>query len=301
VVVIAAAFAIAVASVAFAVRAFRSSRELQPAASDSFAHVRGWIACGGDLLRAIDPSSTAGSVTQVRLTTDQDPESPVAWSTDGSRLLVDRASRGGHYFFALSGDGTEVRVEPVSTVTDVSSFSPGGGKVVYGSDGAVWAVDVDSHTVRVIARGGTLLPQYLQHPSLSPDGTQIAYMQIAHGGGQAELWVMNADGSGRRLISDSRKLWDFGPMAWSPDGTRLAVAFYSQQHRFLISVIHVDGSGFTRLAAGASPSWSPDGSRIAYTRPGDGQLMTVNADGSNVRDLGVSCRSAAWNPVPAGP
>ncbi len=64
VVTIAAAFAIAVASIAIAIRAFRSAEEKLPASgAATFGQVRGWIACGGQPLTAIDPDSSPGSLT----------------------------------------------------------------------------------------------------------------------------------------------------------------------------------------------------------------------------------------------
>ena len=60
--------------------------------------------------------------------------------------------------------------------------------------------------------------------SLSPDGTKIAYWDDG-------LWVMNADGSSqRKVLSRGPQVGREGPpvlfddgVAWSPDGTKLAV------------------------------------------------------------------------------
>ena len=36
------------------------------------------------------------------------------------------------------------------------------------------------------------------------------------------------------------------------------------------------------------PDWSPDGSQIAFHRPGEtGELFVMNADGANIRSLGI--------------
>jgi Tol biopolymer transport system component len=54
-------------------------------------------------------------------------------------------------------------------------------------------------------------------PRFAPDGRRIAYL---HNG---TVWVMNADGTGKRQVSDRVG----GAPAWSPDGASIAFAGYS--------------------------------------------------------------------------
>lgn len=300
-----AVLALVAAAVAIggAIQVFRQAERRTPAGQlpqGSFELAQGWIACGGQPLTAIDPSSSPGSVNEVRLTPAEDNapvvDTPLAWSRDGSRLLVSRLSRGGPYNYALSADGSEVRLEPVSD-SKMNSISPTGTKVVYELDGAIYDVGVDTHAPHLIVRGAPLLPNFFLHPSLSPDGKRIVSMCLSDS--RYDVWVMNADGSGRRVIwKNGHLLGDIGPLVWSPDGTRLAIQVYTPNHHFVIDVIGIDGSGLTRVAAHAtSPSWSPHGSRIAFIGLQNSHVMTMNADGSDQQDLGVSCSGVAWNPV----
>jgi len=93
---------------------------------------------------------------------------------------------------------------------------------------------------------------------------------------------------------------------FSPDGTRLAVA-YDQHDHWDIHVMNADGSGRTRLTEtplraiveqrisgqeprswnNVAPVWSPDGSQIAFLtdRTGRWEIWVMNADGSNQRPL----------------
>src|SRR5205807_4037283 len=77
----------------------------------------------------------------------------------------------------------------------------------------------------------------------SPDETQIAY-EAAESGGKPDIWVMNADGTGRIQLTQSPAR-DENP-DWSPDGTR--IAFYSERTgNAQIWVINADGSGEQRI------------------------------------------------------
>lgn len=95
--------------------------------------------------------------------------------------------------------------------------------------------------------------------------------------------------------------------AWSPDGTKLAVAIFpTGSGDRAIWIMNDDGSNARRIASAnnvSQPSWSPDGTQIAYAGDtADGSAIhIVNADGSNDRIVGpvepkVDYFSAAFSP-----
>ncbi|HXI33128.1 MAG TPA: PKD domain-containing protein [Gemmatimonadales bacterium] len=83
--------------------------------------------------------------------------------------------------------------------------------------------------------------------------------------GNAEIYVMNADGSGVTRLTDDPAS-DFYP-TWSPDGSRIAFTSTRDGHNN-IYVMNADGSGVTQLTTSTSPfgSQAPAwcGTRIAY-------------------------------------
>jgi len=139
--------------------------------------------------------------------------------------------------------------------------------------------------------------------AFSPDGSQVAFSAGA-GSRHAELFVMNADGSGLRQLTHDGG-YSSSP-AWSPDGSMIAYArssaLFNPSDLF---VIGAGGGASTPMVAetGVSeqdPSWSPDGTRIAFTVVdirGLDSIVSMRQDGADRMELARGrVSSPAWSP-----
>ncbi len=99
-------------------------------------------------------------------------------------------------------------------------------------------------------------------PSWSPEGDRIAFAR------EGDIYVMNANGSGARRISDVTA--EEAEPAWSPDGRWIAYARREPGTPVReIWIMRPDGTGRQQLtelqSASYSPAWSPDSTRIAFS------------------------------------
>ena len=167
------------------------------------------------------------------------------------------------------------------------------GRIVFDNGEDVWSVNVDGTGLTRL----TDSPWREFDPAWSPDRTRIAYR--SEPSDHPELWVMNADGSGKHPLA-----LDGGFPAWSADGSAIAYApGGGPSGRSCIAIMNPDGSGQRRLPHtdfGEYPSWSPDGKRIAFNNnlTGSGRMYIVDVEGSALVDLsGVGQGHAVdWSP-----
>lgn len=138
-----------------------------------------------------------------------------------------------------------------------------------------WVVFWQSQTVRrapaSVAVPLTAYPGFESEPSLSPDGSQVAFAWDGPGEDNRDIYVkLVGPGQPLRLTTDPR--WDAKP-SWSPDGRLIAFERYVGGGKTAVFVIPALG-GAERLVAtldsrGAQPrprgnlTWTPDGKWIA--------------------------------------
>jgi Tol biopolymer transport system component len=254
---------------------------------------------------------------------------------------------------ALDGLIATSPTSPLGAASDLPAWSPDGSKIVFQSARAlflsdevnandtfnIWTVNPDasglSPLTKLTAAGAGSF-----EPAWSPDGGKIAFASRrafdgsdnANANAIANIWVMNADGSGATPLTKLQLAFgaDSVEPAWSPGGGKIVF----RSRRALdgtdnvivpnnIWVINADGTGATPLtnltAVGAdslSPVWSPNGSsKIAFVSKraldptsnaannnDTGNIWVMNADGSGAKPLtNLTAATAdsdrpAWSP-----
>ena len=107
--------------------------------------------------------------------------------------------------------------------------------------------------------------------------------------GNAEVYVMNADGDEQHNVSNDPGAADLNP-AWSPDAGRIAFTSDAEGSND-IYVMEADGSDRVNVtrdpANDRNAAWSPDGTLIAFAsdRSGRLQLYATRDDGSRLTRL----------------
>ncbi|MGH9842404.1 MAG: hypothetical protein ACREEM_26965, partial [Blastocatellia bacterium] len=279
---------------------------------------------------------TPDGANRRQLTFENDNSLP-SWSPDGAQMVyVSRTPT--PYLTIMNADGGNKRTLRVG---DAPDWGPNG-LIVFtsanqpvpnsGAPAEIWVVGSDGSAPRQVTFGGSHAGRV--HPSWSPDGTRIVYMQLTPQADndtsngcpalpfRAELWIINADGANARLLTtpgffnyDSNgQIINSANHANAPDWSAAGdyITFWSGQEQCYGQVwrINADGSGRTQLTKAPIPShnddpaWSPDGTQVLFTtdRIGRPETWVMNADGSNPRFLtesapGPGPADAAWQPT----
>ena len=261
------------------------------------------------------------------------------WESSGPRW----SPTGTHISYEVRPGGEEVDIfvvpvsgdSPINVTNDpawspMGSWSPDGSRFLFVSNQEgneeIYLAEADGRNpVRL-----TNSPANDRDPAWSPDGSRIAFssgLDVQIEGTTtwqvvipSRIYVMNADGSGRRALTDGSIDPDpnsslglpfahAGP-TWSPDGSLLTFAVTvtglgPHQRLFTVYVVNPDsGAHPIELwdgGGGWQSRWSPDGARLVIRSTGnynDPTTVLANADGSGTPlglTEGVGSGSAGWS------
>ena len=193
---------------------------------------------------------------------------------------------------SLRGTGTPpTQVTASEKPVGDPQWSPDGRRLAFTREDEIWIVESDgSRLTRVVAK-----PAGGHDPRWSPDGRRLAFLSRRRG--WTQVWLIDApvprrgrpqrDPKPPEARALTRPGIDVDGIAWSPDGTRIAVMAQQRPEdltTYQIAIVDVT-TGKSEIVAGASSHdtgahWLADGS-LLYVSDADGwfQVVRRSADG----------------------
>ena len=156
-------------------------------------------------------------------------------------------------------------------------------------------------------------------PTWSPDSGRLAFRWNDRGWPFRDLWIVDADGSGLRRLTDlerthpapappegrstealaaqaaARARGGIGELLWLPDGRTILFTSRGDLYR-----VNADGGAPERLDLGGSASdlaLSPDGARLAFLRSGDLWMWPIDGSAPPTRLTNVAVPGIAQVPL----
>ena len=172
-----------------------------------------------------------------------------------------------------------------------------------GAEDAVWLARTDGTERRqVFTSDGVQI-----RPAPSPDGSRIAFEYYDAANTSSMIWLVNANGTGAYAVTTQPHPAPFvhAAPAWSPDGTRLAVAM-GAPGSLQLATMSADGGPITLVTQPTSgsdtePYWSPDGRSLVFvhtTSPAQNDIVVVDLATGQRRTLFTgNAHHPAWSPT----
>ena len=211
---------------------------------------------------------------------------------------------------------------------ELPQWSPDGELIVFEFDRSIYRIESGGSNLRVVSEDHRQDDgAYAYSPSMSPDGSTIAYTDFKRNNGdyQWEIVTSALDGSDKQRLTTTDNAWltNIGP-EFSPDGKRIAFLSGGESAPPLgIFIMSSDGSDIRSLAKSVTSSkivagqsefspqpvslaWSPDSRKLAFVvrevnlsserHSYDHILYTVGADDRGITRLGETTSHPGWSP-----
>ena len=223
---------------------------------------------------------------------------PLPTGVHGGRLIFTCTRGEYNHLCIVNRDGSGLMEITSGNANDYyPSFSPGGGAVVFASTRSMGTFDL----YLMILQTSEILPLTNEignvfSPEFSPDGEKILFINRKEDS-PAGLWILNRDGSAPHRIYGGPNYR--GPntlvsAAWSPDGTKIAMAMTVDQP-FEYQIFLMDSEGKTdparvtygMMGIAGSVDWSPDGKSLLLSAgpPEDKDIYRYDLDGGLITRL----------------
>jgi Tol biopolymer transport system component len=300
--------AVALALVVFACGESPTDPNVDPDPNGGFDFSRDLIAFESRRSGYIDIHlMTTDGAEVINITNHPAADGDAAWSPDGSKIAF-ASLRDGDLaeIYVMDVDGGNVTRLTYSPSTDrFPAWSPDGSTIAFASDRDggfdVYLMDVDGSNVRRITHheAEDLEPVWLA------DGSRIVFCSSRDVyPGNADIWIMNPDGTGLANLTDDPSTFDCAPGTVPGSAGSGKISFVSDRAagNFSIYTMDTDGSNVFRVTVDPEDdfdsSWSKDGTTLVFdsNRSGIWDIYTIKPDGTNLRRL-TTGEAHDWNPA----
>lgn len=225
-----------------------------------------------------------------------------AWSPDGTRLAYAGSVQGVGQLSLVNADGTDPQVlaPDISQPQGSPTWSPDGSRIAFSTffngQSAIQTIRPDGTGLTTIASSGT-------DPAWSPDGTRFAFLNSEFNNGEqrSEIYVMDADGTGRLKLSGSLpndQFYRFAKPSWNGP-TRLVFSASDRNAWSDIYQINTDGTGLLNLTNTPNTSetdaaWRPTRTPPVICGPGPTPATVPDPPTNVVATGGNGTATVTW-------